>query len=556
MSSRNIIRLLGVFAIVVFLPYESPPPNHGSPADWLSSNALILFGVLPLVAFLWLAVSGTFGYGSPRREDWPALVAFALALGIREGYARQGIAELELYFFYGAYPMRHSIIHPLLQMFLQRLFTDPYVVIPHVNGVLGSLAVLPLYLFVRQRTQSQMMAFLVATFFAVHPILVQMSPTDGPYALLTFTWFLGLVLLTADDIRGAQLFGSAGLLGIAATCRAEGLLFPLASLLLIDVRALLAAAGRHLGAATVSACLLLGLVTVHMYYCLGAHVPAGETLPSFGDLSAWDILRAGLFSLDFNHPVFVALVALGMLAGLVDQRMRLGLGAALASVLVAWPISPMQTTAFMVIHRMVPVCSLQAIAAGVGAAWITGWLTSRGVKPVVAAIPALGLALSVFAEDRHTIRNPNAVTDEFWMLRNHLAPDGAVKTGCTLLSVGRPMDTDICDFAQVVPGMKTMRCEFEDCARLVSDGGCFYYLRSLNCFHAEAGLPAQCLARGRTPEGDLVPCMDPRCVELERALALEAVEERTVDFRNVFHGLPHSWPDFADIGLYRVIGAR
>jgi hypothetical protein len=104
--------------------------------------------------------------------------------------------------------------------------------------------------------------------------------------------------------------------------------------------------------------------------------------------------------------------------------------------------------------------------------------------------------------------------------------------------------------------MRWIHCEQEDCERIVPDGGCFHYLRSLNCFYDPLGHPPECRERGRTPAGHHFACMDPRCTELERKLELSAVEERTVTMRGVFHGPANSWPEVADIGLYRVIGVK
>jgi hypothetical protein len=86
--------------------------------------------------------------------------------------------------------------------------------------------------------------------------------------------------------------------------RAEGSLL-LASLLLVDVRLLLSAARRHIGAAVLSTCALLGLVAVHVYLCFPSHVAPGQGLPSVGTFTMRDVLRAGLFSEDFNDPIFV-----------------------------------------------------------------------------------------------------------------------------------------------------------------------------------------------------------------------------------------------------------
>jgi hypothetical protein len=216
------------------------------------------------------------------------------------------------------------------------------------------------------------------------------------------------------------------------------------------------------------------------------------------------------------------------------------------------------TGGFTILHRFVSVCVLQAIAAGVGVAWITSWLPSRVRHHWAAAIPAVTLALFLFVQHRHEVRDPNAVTDEFWMLRNHLAPGGRVKTDCALMFVSRPMDTDIHDFGQVLPGITRIHCEQEDCAGIAARDGCFYYLRSLNCFFAEVETPRECVERGRTPAGDLFACMDPRCVQLEKTLELEPIEERTVDLYAVFHGYPQrpQWPRNVDIGLFKVLGAR
>jgi hypothetical protein len=547
----NLVRLIGLLAIVALLPYESPPAVPASAADWLFANSLVLLGVLPLIGFLWLYISGSFGYGSPRREDWPALLVFLLALGTREGYARHGIEELEIYFYYGVFPNRHSVVHPLLEMFVQPLGRDPYRFMMHVNGIMGSLAALPLYLFVRQRTQSDTTAVLVATFYAVHPVLVQMAPTDGHNALLLFSWFSGLALLTAEHIGPRQMFAGATLLGIAATSRAEGVLYLVAALLLLDLRAVLAAVRRHVAAAVVSCAVVLALVAVQVYAVFPAHIPHGHQLPSIAPFTLSDVLRTGLLSEDFNDRIFVALVAVGLLAGLVNKRLRIGLGAALGTLVVGWPVSMATDIGFLILHRLVAVCALQVIAAGVGAAWITSWLPSR--HRWAAATPALAVALYVFARHHQEIRAPNAVTDEFWMLRNQLAPSGVVKTECTLLSVGSTMDTDIHDFSQVLPGMTFTHCEQEDCVRLVAEGGCFYYLRSLNCYLVEGGTPPACREHGRTPAGDVFPCLHPRCAQLEQDLELATVEERTVDTRPVF---PPSRPRWVDIGLYRVLGVK
>lgn len=545
------IRWAGLAAIVALLPYEGSPLESG----WLGANAAVLVGVFPLVVFLWLAATGVFGYGSPRRADWPSLLIFLLAFVIREGIARHANGENEMYFYYGGFRHRHSVVHPLLQMFLQPLARDPYAWMMHVNGTLGALATLPLYLFLRQRTKCGTTAALGAVFFAVHPIVVEMAPTDLPYSLMLLAWFSGLALLTADDVGARQIFGGAALLGIAATCRAEGVLYLVTALLLVDVRALVSALRSHRSATALGTGALLVLLAVHVYFCIPLHIEPGSTLPNLDPFTFWDVLRAGLFSYAYNEPLFVALVVVGALAGLRDERLRVGLGACVATLVVVWPFSvSTDPTLFLWRHRLVPVCALQAIAAGVGASWLVRTLAFGSRWHWLGVVPVLGVALLMFLGHLREIHSPNALTDEFWMLRKQLAPGGEVRSGCTLMALGGQNDTDLTDFAEVLPGMSLVRCEQDDCVRAASRGGCLYYLRSLRCFFRERWTPLPCVERGRTAAGDVFSCMDPRCVRIEQELELSLVEERNVDVHAAFPD--PRFPRTADIGLYRVVDAK
>lgn len=547
-SAPTWMRAIGLLAIVVLLPYGVPWSGSGSEGS--VANAAVLTGVFSIVAFLWLCATGTFGWASPRRSDWPAIPAFLLAIVMREGIARHAIGDNELYFFYGVFRHRHSVVHPLLGMFLQPLARDPYAWMMHVNGVLGALATLPLFLFVRRRTKREVNAFLVAVFFAVHPIIVQMAPTDLPYSLLFFAWFAGLALLSVDSIGARELIGGSVLLGIAATCRMEGTLFLAVSLLLLDLRHLVSAARAHRAAAWAGAGALVALVAVHAYFCLPAHLTAGAP-PPWDPPGFWKTLRAGLLPYDYAHPLFCLLVVTGVVVGSREPQVRIGLGAGLGVLLVVWPfVDSTDASSFLSRHRLVPACALQTIAAGVGAAWFARTLSFSHWWNWATLLPGLAIAFMMFDESRHEMTAPNALTDEFWMLREQLAPGGKVKQGCSLLSLGAREDTDLCDFSQVLPGMRFVRCEHEDCLRIASESGCYYYLRSLNCFYRKGGTPLQCRERGRTASGDHLPCMDPRCVQIESALGLSLVEERRVDVHGAFPDI--AYPRTADLGLYRV----
>ncbi len=560
MPAASRIRLLGLVGILALLPYQSPSFMPGFMGSWIYANSAVLIGVLPLIAFLWFVLSGYFGYGSPRRDDWPALLVFLFALGIREAYARHGIEGVELHFNWNNGFDRHSVVYTFYVMFLQPLARDPYRVVIHSNGILGAVAALPLYLFIRQRTGNPITALLVATFYAVHPILVQMAPTDSPYSLCFATWFMGLTLLTTAEIGARELVGGAALLGIATTCRAEGVLYLAASLFLIDVRALLRAVRRHLGAAALSLSMLLGLLAVEVHFIFPGHFGSGGSLP-VDNFTIESTLKAGLYSTDYNDPMIVILVIAGAVAGLLNKRLRIGLGAAVGTLIVVWPFCGTTTGGYIILHRLSPACALQVIAAGVGASWITSWLAARLRQHWASAIPAVMAALYLLVAHRHEIHNQNGLTDEFWMLRNHLAPGGVVKTECKLVWVGRNMDTDIHSFEQILPGMEGIRCDQRDCLADIAKGGCFYYMRGLNCFHSDEPTAPECEQRGKTPSGGYFDCIIPECVRVETALHLDLIEQRTVDVHSVWnyeHGHPTDphYPIEADVGLYRVTGVK
>jgi hypothetical protein len=153
------------------------------------------------------------------------------------------------------------------------------------------------------------------------------------------------------------------------------------------------------------------------------------------------------------------------------------------------------------------------------------------------------------------------LSDEFWMLRHHLAPGGVIKRAarwCGTAAAWIPTSTI---FADVVPGMETIQCQQSDCVAAVAAGGCFYYMRGLNCFFSEAPTKAECLQRGKTPSGGYLDCIDPECIRMETELQLDLVEQRTVDAHAVWnyeHGNradPH-FPVEADVALYRVAGIK
>ncbi len=555
MSASSRIRLLGLVAIVVLLPYESAPAGN-----WLYADSVILLGVLPLMVFLWLAVSGFFGYGSPERSDWVALVPCLVGLIACEAFTLHSIEEIELHFYTGYLPDKNSILHPLFQMFMGRFAKDPYAFMMHLNGIMEAVAVLPLFLFVRHRTGSRLAAFVTAFFFALQPVTTRFAPTDGPYALIFLSWFSGLALLSAREIGGRQLFAGATLLAIAATCRLEGLLYLAASVLLLDVRAVIRAVSKSPLVAVLSASTAGVLVGVHWVACLPLDaiftLTPHQTWPT--DHLTWNSFRDSAFGPARNDLLFRVLIVVGALAGVVDRRLRIGLGAVLGSLLVILPMSQSGDSGILPLHRLVPVCGLQAIAAGVGAFWICNFVPARLKDNWTIISPALIVALYIFIAHRAELSVRYVFNEEFEMLRERLAPDGVPNTNCSLLSFSGVMDSDLHSAWQVVPGMHVLDCRKDDCRKEAEQGGCTYYFRSVSCYLLPYVEPAACAARGMTAEGDRLPCIEEECASLEKSLQLSPVDERTVYPHGVWGKgeMATRFPDEAGVGLYRVLAVK
>jgi hypothetical protein len=551
---------LGVIDIVALLPYQSP--LSGPYNNWLHANSVVLLGVLPLIAFLWLTVSGFFGYGSPERSDWIALVPFLVGFVASEAFTLHSIEEIELHFYNGFLPDKNSIVHPLFQMFIGQFATDPYAFMTHVNGLMGALATLPLFLFVRHRTGSRLAGFVTAFYFALQPVVMRFAPTDSPYALIFLTWFSGLALLSTREIGARQLFAGATLLAIAATCRMEGPLYLVASVLLLDLRTLIRSLREHQLAAALAAGSVGALVGVHWWYCMPLHSTGSvvtlnpRLLPM--DYLSWDTFRESLFGPVRSDPLFRVLIGFGAVAGVVNRRLRIGLGAALGSLVVVIPMTQSSDSGILTLHRLVPVCGLQAITAGVGAFWITSLILHRLRNNWITVAPAVIAALYIFVVHRGELGVRYAFNEEFDILRQQLAPNGAPNPQCSLLSFPSRMDSGLHWAGQVVPGMRVLNCWDDDCLKEARRGGCMYYFRPVTCYLRRAAVSAVCQARGITADGDHLPCIEYECAELEKALEFSVVEERTVYPHRVWGvgEMATRFPAEARIGLYRVLGTR
>jgi hypothetical protein len=520
----------GFFAALVVLFWD--PALLATPAD---SPAAVMLGAAAVVTLLWLALSGSFGYGSARRSDWVALVPFVIALAIRELLTIHSVQEIELQFVRGPYD-KHSVVYPLLQIFFLPFVDDAHRFTMHMNGVLGALACLPLYLFVRQRLESRTAGFLCALFLAMHPLVARFSPTDGPYALLLFSWFSGLALLSAARLDARAIVGGGSLLGIAATVRIEGAVILAASLAMLDVRALAEGARRHRAAAVFTLLTIAGLVALQMHFAWQFNLANVPGMPT---------LEAMLSPLRYSGDLVTALVIVGVLSGFL-MPCRLGLGAGIAMLVVTMPVA---FSAFPIaLHRFVPVFALQAMIAGIGAYALTAWLPVTRRWSWLAAVPGILLACALFLEQRGHLTKPYVFTEEYDLVRRHLVPRGVPVKGCTLLSFKPAMDTALHDFAQVVPHTTLLECNTTDCAQALVEGGCFYYVRSATCYLHTDGQAAACGHAGNRSR----VCLSPRCAAFEAGVRLEPIEVRTLDIGDTFAESHWNYPQRAEIGLFRV----
>jgi hypothetical protein len=536
------LRAIGLAAIVVAAWFGAA----GRPGP-LPANLAISVGIVCLVGFLWLVLTGFFGYGSLCRSDWVGAFPFVVALAVRQLFTLHSLEGIEIQFAtrfeVPSGPVgKHSVLYPLLQLFLAPM-RDAQSFTMALNGCLGALASLSMYLFVRQRTARRIAGLLAALFLALHPLVARFSPTDGPYSLLLATWFSGLALLSSPALDGRGLVGGAGLLGIAATLRLEGVLVLVASAVMLDRRILLAAARQNRTAAGLSLLLVAGLGALQMVVFLPSTI--GGTLMYVPEGPPFQTLELFLWPIRHNGIVFAALVAIGVASGIAPKQ-RLGLLAFVAMLPVAVPV--LNSTQATGLHRLIPTCALQALVAGMGAHAATTWLLARRRWRWLAPLPGLA-AFYILFMNRGELTKSYFFNEEYALVRSHL---GERAEGCGLFVLQAREDEDIHNFHDVVPNMIVVDCRVRDCSAAVSNDRCWYYLRSAAAYFHDAGLPATCSAPGGAAGADRTGCLNEPAASFEKSVRLEAVEVRLIDVGGTFPDLTPRYPERMEIGLFRV----
>jgi len=526
----------------------------GSGAPWLLAmdDLVVRVGVLLVAVFLWLVLTGAFGYAGAARGDWPALLAFIAALAIRALWARHSVQEIEIQFAHGPVG-RHSVVYPLLQLFFAPWVADPQAFTMSMNGLLGAVACLGMYQFVRLRLASRTAGFLCALFLALHPLVARFSPTDGPYALLLAAWFCGLALLSTRPLSGRGLFGGAALLGIAATTRMEGGVILIASLLLLDLRSVVDGARRAAETAVAAGVVVGTLIAVQMAVLLPLHLGGPTSLSAL--LPKPDLLFGAVISpASYNTKLFNALMWIGALAGVVS-RVRLGSFGFLAMLLVLAPVADSWLCGPLTLHRMIPACALQALVAGIGAYVLTAWLPLAAPRRWLAVVPGVAAAAAILAAQREELTRPYVFTQEYDLVRAHLSSAGMPPVPCTLLAFNAVPgnDVDLHDLTQVVPEMRVLDCRQRDCAAEAAQASCVYYMRSAGAYFHADGVPPVCIAAADAPAPDPRVCLDAASAAFERAVALQPIDVQTLDLVATFPDRRANYPTRAAIGLFRVM---
>lgn len=550
----------GLFAaFLVALVLGGPPPVQVRPDLPVSRPSWALDGVgwLGVVTVsgwvVWALLGGFSWAGLSRRSVFPWLV-LAVALAARFGVAVGSIAEIELQFASGTL-LRHSTTWPLWQLAYQPWVPDHHQATFLINGLLGSLAVLPLYRFVLARTGDEAAAITTSMLAAVSPTLVRFSPSDGPYALMTFCWYAGLALLSQPVPQARATLGGLGLLAIAGTVRMEGVLYLGASLLLLDPREVWRRLRTTPAVCAFGLSLMVGAVAVQMTLLLPYHLSAGAA----GSVLTEPLLsRLGALLLEAVWPahtpsMWAVLIVVGAVAGLTG-RWRLGLMAVVAAMLVQFPVARSRELP-LAWHRLPSTAAMQVMAAGVGLALLIRPLAKGGWPALLlAAAVAAGSMGRSFAELRHE----HLYNVEYRLARGLAAPGGVVQTDCTVLVPAVPGsgdvwgDSDLHRIEQVLPGAEVVRCHAdapEACAEALADDRCDLFIQLGWCFLHPDGVPPAC--RAATDEASIrAACTVPACASVQAAGGWVTLGETWADPTETFP-LFNAYPTSVPIGVYR-----
>jgi hypothetical protein len=447
-------------------------------------------------------------------------------------------------------PDKHSVVYPIIRRLLVMAGTDAVTGLFRFNAVVDTLTIAPLFLLLRSRGAGAAAGFFSCLFFAVHPVLARFAPTDAHYPLLMFFWMSGCALLSRGG--AVRVLSGLALLGLAASMRIEGLIYVAASPLLIGPRRIVEilrkpapAAASLAGIAAVSA--LAWLQYRAKYPCwTGERADFLALLTGPGKFAA-NLIETLSFSatdmLQWSGPLQTAMAALGAAASFLSRRLRWGLGATAAYVLVtAVTYRDAYNMAPWVLHRAMPGFLLQCMLCGL----FTGLLVDslKGPRLKAAAMILLGSSVAVLTpvSEMEFLRREYEFNTEFRILAELRDPGRAKGADCSLLFVRPSHDFGLHEPEHVPVSIGRVFCDGTgNCLKKALEGGCVYYFRNAACYRTDL-----------TNVKDGV--QNPLCRDLEDAMMLEPVSEATADLLDSFGY--DNYVGKTVIGLYRVKGPR
>ena len=518
-----------------------------------------------LFVFMWLFLTGFFGFCGLRRSDWAITAPVLAGLFMRLVLARHANSEITVYFHVQSldalYTDKHSVVYALVKMLLAALMGTSHEVLFVFNAVVGALAAIPLYVYVSRRFDHRVAALFAAALYAVHPLIVRIGPTDAHYPLLVFFWMWGLAFLSGRDLGASQVFAGFVFLGLAASMRIEGPVYAAVAMLMLPP-AFPATIRRSWAAALAGLAVIAGLVAMTLTYKIGLW---GGELGLWGWRHSWlggisssHVVRAVVALVGhtwWSDVVFLGLAWIGAAAGVIDRRRRGALGILALSLVLACLGSAADQNA-VVAHLLVPPYVLLAIVGGFGAAWLSELVPAGNARSGAAAALSLVIMVVVPLSHLDRLREEYTFNTEYAMLRRHLAVDSNPIKKCSLLFFSGAGDTELRNPQLIVPEARIVDCMWHDCQQVARGGGCVYYLKGSSC---AATFPLQrdeipSTMPGALPTGSV--SMRDVCATFERGVVLKPLEERHVDFFKTFARPGRDMLPAGTIGLYEVVGTR
>lgn len=506
---------------------------------YLHVTMLCMAGVFfYLLAFAWR--------GRFERDDWPLGLLLALGAVTLFVCTRTAVGDhsLHLYNEANAYsPDRYGPAGPAFQKLLYRLFGIGIERLFFANQVLGLLATVPLYFFIRDRFGLRKAAFGAVLLLLTHPIWLRYSAGDLPYIVASFFFFCALALLVRPGIPSrkellAAIFG----LCLAMLTRPEYAVLPVAALLLVGGKRLLAIF-RAYPRTSVYGVFGAALLLSPQYSLMLFAAPLEPGLVRFdlyaGLLSWFGIDRANCYLNLHWSPLTHIVATVAGFAVLLVSRWRDALALFACACLFLWN-SVIFRDAYYVLHYQFPAFPFYIIAGGLGVGKLLELCSVERMGKGLAAL-VFGLLLLVALAP---LRNyPALLQGNYTFMEEFRAfSERPLRMAATCTRVYDHLfdlvNADTVWFAQGSGQANISVLEalaIEDVRPATEPMGCYYYLRTPACMTDEKR------------QAD--------CRHFEQHAELQPIWEDTIRPLSAFDD-EHYLTDTLPIGIYKVTGYR